>query len=935
MKNTRIPFIRPSLHGLVLALAVFGLSSQVVRANPYASMITNINYAGREMQFWLNESGATVTIQYSDSTTDPNYNGVTSGVNLPSGVYTFNVPSDASSYTITVYKVGAGQPTLIQTSAAFTPRGVDVNKNPTSPNFGRVYVAYSNGSGIGSFNPDMSEAYEGAASPGGGCVWFGGGFSPYRVFVAADDYLMVGDASIDYSTTVTGALQNDGVWRIDPNLQTAQLFLGPRGAANGISEGVHSTIQSRPVVIGNPSLGGPVTLVTVDGDDPSWINGYNSLLVYTNITLATLPWQTVPDIQGPAIGLDISGQALGGNEYPGLQFYSGIWANGPNAGQSFNYIYSGTYRDNFAWPCVQIYTNDIGNGNTLAEVWNSVTSIGGVINTGPDLFHITVEGLSHGTVDVAVSPDGKFIVAQSVDNWFVIAYLTNGIPDSSRVFNNIPTSTTGNGRGIAFDAAGNIYSSSSGIGNVQEWSMGITATCVTTGNTNTSTGFSYSNPSTEVSVVATTPNASQGGSNGTVGTPVPGVFTITRSGSTASTLPVTFTLSGTATAGVYTAQSPFAVPTSTTVATTNTVVMAEGQSTTNIIVTPTTANVPRTTTTVFLSLLSGAAYSTTLPFSDTVYIQNTSSNELFVSAYAATMYKAFSNDFASILLTRLGDTNVTYTVPATAFSYAGSTAIQGTDFKAMPAVTVPKGALTETVSVSPLANGALPVDTINPTYAGNKTINVTVAGGANYGVAATANAAVLTLLDNAYPPNPVLFADPLTNSAESANWNITYGNGDQQDYPAAYQVDFGFNLLTANGDPTDLGLIGLPPSGATNALRITCNKNLGSGDNYGGGVNVYYTNQVLSGDYAVRFNMNVVEGDNAYQVEGVMFGINHNGMETNWWLGNGTPINNSGPWAADGVWFWIQTPPGGADGFGFDEYRGIHRRLRAAEHGLD
>jgi hypothetical protein len=66
--------------------------------------------------------------------------------------------------------------------------------------------------------------------------------------------------------------------------------------------------------------------------------------------------------------------------------------------------------------------------------------------------------------------------------------------------------------------------------------------------------------------------------------------------------------------------------------------------------------------------------------------------------------------------------------------------------------------------------------------------------------------------------------------------------------------------------------------------------------------------------------MNVVEGDNAYQVEGVMFGINHNGTETNWWLGNGSPINNSGPWAMDGFWYWIQTPPGGADGFGFPEF---------------
>ena len=50
------------------------------------------------------------------------------------------------------------------------------------------------------------------------------------------------------------------------------------------------SIQSRPVLIGNPSLGGPVTLLTVDGDHQWGVaNSYNALLVYTNITLAALP----------------------------------------------------------------------------------------------------------------------------------------------------------------------------------------------------------------------------------------------------------------------------------------------------------------------------------------------------------------------------------------------------------------------------------------------------------------------------------------------------------------------------------------------------------------------------------------------------------------------------------------------------------------------
>ena len=930
MKNTIVPILRPTLRGLVLALAALALSSQVVRANPYASMLTNINYASREMQFYLNESGGTVTVAFSDNTTAPA--PLDGSATVTSGLKTFFVPSDATTYTITCYKSGAGAPTLIQTSPGFTPRGVDVNKNVTSHWFGRVYVDISGGSGINALNPDMTLAYTGAASPGGGCVWFGGGFSPYRCFVAADDYLMVGDATEDYSSHPTGALQNEGVWRIDPSLTTAQLFLGPRGAANGIAgvspafSPIHSTIQSRPVVIGNPSLNGgnnPVTLVTVDGDY-TWGSptpSYNALLVYTNITLTTLPWENVPDIQGPAIGLNLSGQALGGNEYPGLQFYG-------------NYIYAGTYRENYGFPCVQIYTNDFGQGNTFAHVWDSITGIGGTINNGPDLFFLksTVNNPNGywGTVDVAVSPDGRFCVAQAIDNWFVIAYLTNGIPDSSRVFNSTPTSFTGNARGIAFDAAGNIYSSSSGIGNVQEWSMGITATSITTGNTNTSTAFSYSNPSTQVSVVASPNFCSQGnsGGNGHPGPATTGTFTISRTGNIALQGPaVIYTLSGTATQNVYTAAGGAVtpgVPATTTVATTNVVQILAGMASTNITITPSTANVPRLQTTVVLTLLGSSNYSTTLPFSDTVYIQNTSSNEWVVSAGAPTMYKAFAADYASLLLTRLGDTNVNYAILPAAFSYSGpaGSAQANIDFTPIGTVTVNKGDLTETAKITPLNNGATCTDTYPPSaYAGNKSTTVTVAGnGSTYGVAATANSEVLTLLDNAYPSTAPLFADPLTDPADSANWGITYTSGDPTEVadPNDYDVEFGYDLTASNPSGNN-GLLGIgsPPSGATKALRITCNKNVGSGSMYGGGVNVYYTNQLFAGNFAVRFNMNVVGGDNTFSVEGVMFGINHNGTETNWWLGNGS---TSGTWASDGNWYWIQTPPGGYGGFGFSDF---------------
>ncbi len=102
-------------------------------------------------------------------------------------------------------------------------------------------------------------------------------------------------------------------------------------------------------------------------------------------------------------------------------------------------------------------------------------------------------------------------------------------------------------------------------------------------------------------------------------------------------------------------------------------------------------------------------------------------------------------------------------------------------------------------------------------------------------------------------------------------------------------------------------------------MRVTCNKASVPGSQ--GGVNVYYTGQPLSGDYAVRFSMNLMEGDLLAQAtEGALFGINHSGAESNWWNGSGTI--NGGPWASDGVWYYV-TAQATADAIGdFHEYIG-------------
>jgi hypothetical protein len=769
-----------------------------------------------------------------------------------------------------VYKLGSGSPSLVASQAYGTPRGVDVNKNPASPYFGRVYLANGGADGLYLHNSDLSQIN--TSSRKAGVAWqatSSAGTSPYRIAVASDDYLMVGDAS------ATGA----AVWRIDPNALTSALFLGPVGETAGLGPtAVHGSIQSRPLLIGTTTAGNAL-LYQVDGNLSAG-NGFNSLRGYY-VGSGPLPWQNVPDTNGPEIGIGLSAESLGGNEYPGLVL-------GPGG-----YIYASTYRLDLSRPDVQIY-----NTNTLAQVWNSQ------YNGGTADYFVTAAagGGTSGVADCAVSADGRFIATCGLDNHFTIASLTNGIPNVASLYTVTPTSFTGNARGICWDAADNLYLSSSGIGAVQAWTLGLTATAITTGNASGSTGFQLVFPGTSIQVVAVTNFASQN-----YGAPIPGVFTITRTNvNNDYSFPITvnITLTGTATNGVYTC-----LPASLTPAAPNTITIAAGQTSTNITIIPITNNVPRLATTVVCSVNGSAGYSTAFPPSDAVTIQNTAEPQLVLSAGASTAYKRFTNDYASVTITRMGNTNVTLSVSTFTF---GGTAVKNTDYAVLP-VTIPAGTVT---MAAPIFN---PLNPPEPVWVGDKTVTVTLgANNPTYTNMPGSASQTLTILDDKNPAAPVLWSDPLTNSLGGVNgnndgsgqWNLTAvsrdGNPTDSTY---YNVNWGYDLV---GDPSGYGHIPLPLNGFSHALRATYNKVHG----VSGAVNLYPTNVTFSGDYAVRFQMCAAEGGENGGVgkgtvtEGPMFGINHDGMETNWWAGS-TPVVG-GPWSGDGVWYWLDADPGGA-----------------------
>ncbi|HEV2318157.1 MAG TPA: hypothetical protein VGV18_00295 [Verrucomicrobiae bacterium] len=837
------------------------------------------------IQFYLNESGGTVTVTYGDGTTNANFDPATgTGLNEPSGAYSFSMAGE-TSYSISVFKVGSGTPTVTTTLApAITLRGIDVNKNIGSPYFGRVYET-AGGAGILSLNPDLSYVYTGTARAGG-VTTFGSsgtstGQSPDYDRVAPDDFVIVSDASEN------GA----AIYRIDPTITTNQLLLGPVGY--NTSPTVHGTIESPAIVTGSIA-GGNLMLYDVDGE----LSPYNSIQAY-NIGSGPLPWETAPSYTGGTVGVGVDSIGLGGNEYCGLS----LATNGN--------IFASTYRNNLSNPLIQVYDSTGSN-----VIWNSWEPAGTAYPGGsPSGDYFLYD--SQGVVASEVSPDDQYVVAVNILNRLIVCPLTNGIPNvAGLVTVPNPAGTGANCRGVCWDAADNVYISSSGLGLVQEWSLGLTADAVTSGNLSGVTGFQVVYPSESVNVTTTNDIISQAN---TYGNATNSSFTITRTGTLSTPLTVDFTYSGSALGNA-------SYPASYTAGSSGSVVLAAGQASTNINIAALQDSISRPTTALTITLGGSAAYTVMAPSSASITILNTGPQELFTATGAPTMYNAFSNDYVSFSITRWGDTNAAaYTVNGSSFTIKGGTAVEGTDYTQPTSVTINPGDLIDYSYINPLINGHPPVHAINKAYTGTKTIIAALTSGSGFTAAANTNN--FSILDYANPPATVLFADPLTNSADATNWAVTAADNNMQSATTPdTTVNFGYDLL--NGDP--FGPIPYPPNGSEYALRITVNKNSAAGSGADTGVNLYPTNVAFSGNYAVRFNMNLVEGSGSYTTEGSMFGINHSGICTNWWSGDGL-VSGWGPsdnttWESDGVWYWISVDGGAAIG-SYVEFTGAANTL--------
>jgi len=394
-----------------------------------------------------------------------------------------------------------------------------------------------------------------------------------------------------------------------------------------------------------------------------------------------------------------------------------------------------------------------------------------------------------------------------------------------------------------------------------------------------------SNLPTVINVSATTPTCSEAQPNFANA----GVLTLTRS-SSGSPLTVNYVLGGTATNGF---QYSIVGGTATSVTFDSTSL------TTNIYIVPIDDNIPSLTRTAILTLRPGNGYAAAgngvVSIFDndavTVDITNYSGSQAYGRYIGA---GPGNDDFISYKLTRRGkltigsdlSVNLTY----------GGTAVNGTDYIQTNSVTIPDGTATVDFSVLPLDN---------TTITTNRTVVINVASGTSYAVGNGPGTGTIVSAHYATPVS-TLFSDPLTSAGDASNWGITYGCGDPLDDSANYEVNFGMNLAAAAG-----GIVVPPPPGGNgSALHLTCNKDNATAPS-AGAVNVYYTNIWLTGDYAVRFNMNLIEGETtATATEGAVFGINHSGSLSNWWYGSGFLTNWT--WASDGIWYYVTAQPAGS-----------------------
>ncbi|MFM1769071.1 MAG: hypothetical protein RJA22_1600 [Verrucomicrobiota bacterium] len=812
----------PSLSALGLVPAALFLAAALpVQAVPYACNLTN---SGTTISFRLNESADVVKIVSNGGATTNVLGARPAGVNVETLAITGPFQVLVSKAAPPGYRTAAapGRATTLQISTDNNslrfnnPRGLAVNTDPASPHFGRVYVSNSSttntpfarpvGDGIYVFASDLSDVLGQGDSALTGGLSFGASVSasPWRLSVGQDGNLYICDWS-----DVSGS-----VYMTDPDVVGGTNVLGgPAGSTFPVTASrIHGSIVA---AIAQGSLdAGNLQIFAVDEDlqdDPAIATASMRQTLWRHDIGSSLPGPFVLPTKialHPSTFLRTTSQTMDMTRGTNGLFYL---SNNRSAGNE-----SGVW-----------VANDAGT-----ILWLSLTESRSV--TG----NIATNDLLKATGSIDVSPDGSLLAAMNIETngiW-ILPLLSNGLPDlTNRLVLAGFNTTTGQGREVAFDRAGNLYALSSGAGLMRVFSPGGTTTAIT-GSDGT---FQLIRPP-GVTVVTTTNLAREAG-------PIPGAFSIERQGDLSVDLTVFYTLTGTASNGVDYVTNILSA------------VIPAGAPGVEVLITPLSDGLAEFTERVTLTLLGSATYDLNTPVTASLdIVDDQQPCVIDVAATDATALERFAGtDGLRYVFTRRGDTNVELFVTVGA---SFGTATPNLDFQDLPgAIIFPQGAVTVT-------NDVLIVD--DGDVEGNETVVVKVLPGFDPYVPGAPDTATGTIVDDDEAAAMVLFSDNFETDS-SAAWTERYGSTNGV-LDRTVQWSFDYSLL------------GVPPAprsgGTTRGLYVTVNKDPSP---VAAGINFYPNGQSFSGNYALRFDLYMNLG-NSNQTEHALAGLNHSGTLTNW-----------------------------------------------------
>jgi hypothetical protein len=807
---------------------------RVVTAVPYASGLSNHNGA---ISFRLNEAADNVKIVSANGTITNDLGA------LPSGWNSFALEI-TGSFQVVVFRAGpAGFLTpiaphrgaVLQISPGgpatrfFSPRGVAVNTHPASPHFGRIYVGNATsgtvsngfsgsprtvGDGIYVLNPDFTDALAQGDEPLTGGLNFAIGLdlAPYRLTIGEDDNLYVSD----FSDT------NGGLYVVNADISTGSgtnVLGGPAGGLFPVGNSrVHGSI-SAAVARGSLAASNLIAYVIdedlqTDRADPKRTM-LNSL--WRHNLLGAVPgasWD-VPDIIVAA---------------PWVGFASQIMDLSRG---THGFFYVNTYRSPGAdWAGLYVH------GPAGAPLWNSLAATRAYLDdpTAVDLLRATGGG--------DVSPNGDFAAVINLEtSGIIVLPLVAGLPDlTNRLgFDGFPGVPGAQGRDVAFDAAGNLYAISSGAQALRVFSPGGRTTAIT-GSEGT---FQVIRP--PVVTVTANPSLIAEGEGA-------GVFSITRSGDTNSSLTVAYTLAGSATRGTdYVVNGAAELSAFLPAGTTNV----------EIPITIVDDTLSEPVETVTMTLLGSNEYDVGTSFA----VMNIADNDpavVTVSTIDGRAYERLASDTLTFWFQRVGETNSELFID---YGFVAGSAELERDFTGaggagLPArIALSAGQLSGWLFVAPLDD--LELET-------NETVRVVIFPGASPYLIGTPNNATGVIVDNELPPTAVLFSDDLDTDT-SANWIKLFGANNGL-FDA--EVRWGF----------DYGALGIPPAPnstntTTRGVFVQVNKtNATTGGS--AAVNLYPAGRSFSGNYALRFDMLLNFGESS-TTEHALAGLNHSGWLTN------------------------------------------------------